>query len=191
MTSPPPSLEALLQAVAAGDQASFRELYQRSASRLLGMAARLMGDRQRAEDVLQEAFVSIWHHAATFSAEKAQAMTWMTAIVRNRALNQLRATPGNLVPMRRVNAEGEEEELDVPDERGGPLDQLMQTCDDRMLSNCLERIEEGPRHALLMAYYEGLTHMQLAERLERPLGTIKAWVRRSLDRLRLCLEAAT
>lgn len=190
MTSPTPSLEALLQAVASGDQASFRELYQRSASRLLGMAARLLGDRQRAEDVLQEAFVSIWHHAASYTPEKAQAMTWMTTIVRNRALNSLRSVPVNHVPLTQVNAEGEEEDMDVPDDRGGPLDRLMQSCDDRALADCLERIEEGPRHALLMAYYDGFTHIQLAERLQRPLGTIKAWVRRSLDRLRLCLEAA-
>lgn len=191
MNSTPPSLETLLQGVAAGDQASFRELYQRSASRLLGVAVRLLGDRQRAEDVLQEAFVSIWHHAATFSPEKAQAMTWMNAIVRNRALNVMRGAPISFVPIRQTNADGEDEDLELPDERDGPLDNLLQRCDDRLLTNCLERIEEGPRQTLLLAYYDGLTHIQLAERLGRPLGTIKAWVRRSLDRLRLCLEAAT
>jgi RNA polymerase sigma-70 factor (ECF subfamily) len=191
MNSSPPPLETLLQGIAAGDQASFRELYQRTASRLLGVAVRLLGDRQRAEDVLQEAFVSIWHHAATYSPEKAQAMTWMNAIVRNRALNVLRAAPVSFVPIRQTNAEGEDEDIELPDERGGPLDHLLQHCDDRLLTNCLERIEEGPRQTLLLAYYDGLTHLQLAERLGRPLGTIKAWVRRSLDRLRLCLEAAT
>ncbi len=191
MNSTPPSLETLLQGVAAGDQASFRELYQRTASRLLGVAVRLLGDRQRGEDVLQEAFVSIWHHAATFSPEKAQAMTWMNAIVRNRALNVMRAAPISFVPIRQTNADGEDEDIELPDERDGPLDSLLQRCDDHLLTNCLERIEEGPRQTLLLAYYDGLTHIQLAERLGRPLGTIKAWVRRSLDRLRLCLEAAT
>lgn len=125
MNATPPTLENLLQGVAAGDQHSFRELYRRTASRLLGVAVRLLGDRQRGEDVLQEAFVSIWHHAATFSPAKAQAITWMNAIVRNRALNVLRAAPVNFVPIRQTNAEGEEEDMELPDERSGPLDNLL------------------------------------------------------------------
>ncbi|MFZ5483956.1 MAG: sigma-70 family RNA polymerase sigma factor [Pseudomonadota bacterium] len=185
----PPTLEALLQRVAAGDQASFRALYQQSASRLLGVAMRVLGDRQRAEDVLQDAFVNIWHHAASYSPDKAQAMTWMTAIVRHRALNALRGGSA-WVPLRQTNAEGEEEDLEVPDERAGPLDTLVGRSDDHALARCLQTIDSAPRHALLLAYHEGLTHMQLAERLGHPLGTIKAWIRRSLDRLRLCLEAA-
>ena len=101
------SVDQLLARVALGDQAAFRALYAASASRLLGVAMRLIGDKARAEDALQESFVAIWNQAGKYAAHRAQAMTWMTAIVRNKAIDSLRATPKEM-PLTQTNDDGEE-----------------------------------------------------------------------------------
>ena len=183
------SVDQLLARVALGDQAAFRALYAASAGRLLGVAMRLIGDKARAEDALQESFVAIWNQAGKYAAHRAQAMTWMTAIVRNKAIDSLRATPKEM-PLTQTNDDGEESSHDVADHNPGPLQSLLERCADERLRHCLGHIEESPRQALLMAFYDGLTHQELAERLATPLGTIKAWVRRGLARLQTCLQGA-
>jgi RNA polymerase sigma-70 factor (ECF subfamily) len=161
------SVDQLLARVALGDQAAFRALYAASAGRLLGVAMRLIGDKARAEDALQESFVAIWNQAGKYAAHRAQAMTWMTAIVRNKAIDSLRATPKEM-PLTQTNDDGEESSHDVADHNPGPLQSLLERCADERLRHCLGHIEESPRQALLMAFYDGLTHQELAERLATP-----------------------
>ncbi len=183
-------LESLLKRVAARDQLALRELYQRTSGHLLAVSMRLLGDRQRAEDVLQEAFMSIWEHAGTYSSARAQPMTWLITIVRNRSINVLRSPTVKTVPLITVNEDGDEVTADAVDEKAGPFERLLENCEDAILRGCLDRIESEPRQAVLMAFYDGLTHAELAEKLGKPLGTIKAWVRRSLERVKICMEAA-
>ena len=84
-------------------------------------------------------------------------------------------------------SDGETHQYDAPDSSGSPLDQLLEMQSDDQLAGCLGALDDEPRQAILLAYFEGLTHVELARRLGRPLGTVKAWVRRSLGQLRECL----
>ena len=178
-------LAKLLSRVAMRDQAAFRELYQLTASKLLAVSMRMLRDQARAEDVLQEAFIGIWKTADRYAIEKSQPMTWLINIVRNRTIDVLRA------PKREdsltVDDEGESVEVDIEDEAAGPLDSLVAKSQASALQRCLERLEPGPRQSILLAFYEGMSHAELAEKMNQPLGTIKSWVRRSLDRLKDCL----
>jgi RNA polymerase sigma-70 factor (ECF subfamily) len=188
MTSPDQQahLAKLLSRIAMRDQAAFRELYQLTASRLLAVSVRMLRDQARAEDVLQEAFVGIWKSADRFAIEKSQPMTWLTNIVRNRTIDALRS-PRREDSLTVGDDDDNDVEIEIEDESAGPLDQLVAKSQAVALQRCLERLEPGPRQSILLAFYEGMTHAELAEKMNQPLGTIKSWVRRSLDRLKDCL----
>ena len=178
-----PSLEDLLLEVAGGERDTFAALYRAASPQLFALALRILKRRDAAEEVLQEAFVNVWRHAVDFRPERGTAMGWMATIVRNRALDRLRrARP--------------EMSLDEAPERHGwadpapdPLASATMSESARRLDDCLERLEEGPRRAIRLAYYQGLTHEALSARLGAPLGTVKSWVRRGLMRLKTCLDS--
>jgi RNA polymerase sigma-70 factor, ECF subfamily len=171
-------LSDLLARCALGDRAAFARLYDQSSGKLFGVAVRILKD-SRAEEVLQEAFVKIWYRAGDYRPDKGSAMTWMASIVRNRALDLLRR------PNVESHLEDEERwESDMP----SPLDQVMQSADARALMRCLEQLESTQRQAVTLAFFHGLAHADLARHMQQPLGTIKSWIRRSLQRLRGCLE---
>jgi RNA polymerase sigma-70 factor (ECF subfamily) len=190
MTSPDlqGQLARLLSRIALHDQAAFRELYQLTASRLLAISMRMLRDQARAEDVLQEAFIGVWKTADRYAIEKSQPMTWLINIVRNRTIDALRS-PRREDSLTVEDDEGSEVELDIEDESAGPLDSLVAKSQAAALQRCLERLEAGPRQSVLLAFYEGLSHAEVAEKMNQPLGTIKSWVRRSLERLKDCLDA--
>lgn len=184
--SDPADLQALLARVALGDRQAFRMLYEACAPSLLGVALRLLRQREQAEDVLQEAFVSVWHRAGSYSPHASQPMTWLTAIVRNRALDVLRS--------RSQQALAADDDADDPlagleDERPGPLALLEQAADALQIRGCLDAIDGPQRQCLALAYYHGLSHSELASHLSAPLGSVKVWLRRGIERLRRCLEA--
>lgn len=184
----PDRLEGLLQAVAVGERQALRGLYDLTATKLFGLALRITGRRDWAEDVVQESFVSIWHHAADYRPQLAAPMTWMTAIVRNRALDCLRraaaARAGQTVEL--------DEDLGdwLADDTAGPAELAEASQQARALSRCLQRLEQAQRQAIMLAYLQDLSHAELAERLRAPLGTVKSWIRRGLERLRSCMEGA-
>lgn len=180
------TLARLLSRVALQDQAALRKLYQAAAGRLLAVANKLLGDRGVAEYVVQDTFVTLWTRAAQCPTLRASPMAWLTAITRHRAIDQLRRRRPE-TPLQWQDAEGQERQHDTAGASGSPLDQSLARQAESALGICLGRIETEPRSALLLAYSEGLTHDQLAARLQRPLGTIKAWIRRSLQRLKDCL----
>ena len=167
------ALNALLGQVAVGDRNALAELYARTAPQLLGLVARMLHKRDVAEEVLHDAYLRIWHNAATFSAQRGTAMSWMVAIVRNAALDRLRRQRRE-VPLEALP------DYDSPaDGARGPAPSA--------LADCMGQLEAEQRNCLLLAYYHGLTHEELAQRLGRPMGTVKSWIRRSLLRLRQCL----
>ena len=188
----PQVLGALMFRVAMRDQAAFRQLYDATSRCLLGIIVRLLRVRAWAEDVLQEAYVSIWNAAPNYSAVKSQPMTWLMTIARHKALDALRSTQSERAHVQRpvLNAEDEEGSgpPDLADERLGPLDQMLQSLEAERLRHCLQALESSQRQAIALAFYDGLTHVELAARLRQPLGTVKAWVRRGLERLKPCLE---
>ncbi|WML92343.1 sigma-70 family RNA polymerase sigma factor [Thiothrix lacustris] len=180
----PHSLNELLIRSGQGDAKAFQHLYDAASPRLFAVCKRLLRDEALAEDVLQEGFIKVWHHAAQFSASKASAMTWMTTIVRNQALDKLRQ-----VKSRPESSEDVEyETLEFASLEPEP-DALHQWGEDaQRLWHCLETLKPEQRECILQAFYHGQTHDELARTLVKPLGTVKAWIRRGLEQLRGCLQ---
>lgn len=188
LPEPPDPLELLLGRVAIGDRLALRAIYDQAAPKLFGLALRITGKRDMAEDVVQESFVSIWHHASDYRPQLAAPMTWMTAIVRNRALDVLR----RVAAARLVSATPLDDapEADLADDTAGPAELAQASQQARALNRCLQRLEQAQRQVIVLAYLRDLSHSELADRLQVPLGTVKSWIRRGLERLRACLEAA-
>jgi len=179
----PQSLEDLLARCALGDRRAFEKLYRQSSAQLFGLALRIVRQQELASEVLQEAFVKIWQRAGDFRPDKARATTWMGAIVRNQAIDQVRRRGANP-----VSTEPVEEYHWLADESAGPQETVAQAHRDQALHRCLDELEGEQQVAMRIAYFEGLTHEELAVRMDRPLGTIKSWLRRGLQRLKNCLE---
>jgi RNA polymerase sigma-70 factor (ECF subfamily) len=135
--------------------------------------------------MLQDAFTRIWHRADSYRPEAGQPMTWLTSVVRNRALDVLRTET-----LRRTEPLDEDDEAPaaLPDESPGPLALLEQAADALQMRGCLEAIDGPQRQCLALAYYHGLSHSELAEHLGSPIGSVKVWLRRGIDRLRRCME---
>lgn len=182
-------LKALLAGVARRDRAAFASLYQATSPKLFGVAMRMLKREDWAEEVLQDCYVSIWNNAGGYSAALSAPMTWMTSIVRNRCLDGLRR------PNPEIVLQGEDEDGEDPLERmasgdAGPLERLAAAGEGRALALCMGRLDAKMRQAIALAFYEGLTHSELAAHMQQPLGTVKTWIRRGLERLKSCLEAA-
>lgn len=185
-----PGLGELLGRVAMRNQAAFRQLYDATVRCLLAIVVRLLRDQAWAEEVLQEVYVSIWHSAPNYTVAKAQPMTWLMTIARNKAMDALRSTTGERTHVIRPIASDDADDsmAQIPDDSAGPLERLVQRIDSARLRDCLQRLEPAQRQAIALAFYDGLTHSELAEHMRQPLGTVKAWVRRGLERLKPCLE---
>lgn len=178
-------LTQLLSATAAGDQRAFRELYDASSPHLFGLLLRMLKRRDWAEEALQDCFLKVWQKAETYAPEKGAPLTWLMTVARYRALDLLRVKR----PEVEMPEEGEEQSLSFADEAQSPEDGAIETEGMGRLNNCMKGLQEEQRQSVLLAYYEGYTHHELAERLNAPLGTVKSWVRRGLSRLRECLES--
>jgi RNA polymerase sigma-70 factor (ECF subfamily) len=181
-------ISQLLARVALRDAQAFEALYRLVASRLMAVALRVTQERAMAEDVLQEVFASIWNRSATAAPGQHRTLAWLCVVTRHRAIDLLRLRKPE-EPLHWRGEGGEERTHDVQAEGASPLDQLLAHADDTQLTHCMGTLEAEPRQALLLAFYDGLTHMEIAQRMARPLGTVKAWTRRSLMRLKGCMEA--
>jgi RNA polymerase sigma factor (sigma-70 family) len=175
-------LTSALQAVAKGDRAALQVVYRQTSAKLFGVCLRILHERSEAEDVLQEVYLTVWRRAGSFDpARGVSPITWLTALARNRAIDRLRASKAHL-----------NRPLDVAEETadGAPLasDALLQAEDGRRLADCLGKLEAPHRAYIHAAYFRGLTYAELAEQAGAPLGTMKSWMRRSLIRLRTCIE---
>lgn len=189
------TLQDLLAQTARGEHAAFEELYRRTHAHLFGLALRMLGREQAAEDVLQEAFVSIWKNATLYRAQvngqDIQPMTWLIAIVRNKALDALRArTRKRESELPDADATGEDEGPFAGDAAPSALDLFTQATRALRLESCLGELDGSHRQSLALAYYQGLSHSEVAAQMGAPLGSVKAWIRRGLDKLKACLAAA-
>jgi RNA polymerase sigma-70 factor (ECF subfamily) len=175
------ALNDLLIRTGRHSQPAFAELYQRTCSNLNGVCLRLLRDRGEAEDVLQEIYTTVWRRAESFDATKGGAMTWLTALARNKAIDRLRQRPSELLddPAALEEAIDQEATPAVAAETGE---------DYRRLQECLNELEPQKRDSVRAAFFTGVTYNQLAERCKVPLGTMKSWIRRSLLQLRTCLD---
>ena len=174
-------LVKLISRIALEDRRAFRSLYQLTSPRLFGLLIKLVGDRQLAEDALQDTFVQLWKNAASYRQGVSEPMTWICSVARYRGIDLLR---------RRKN-----------DDRNVALDSPAAQMDDAMsmfdsmtavggsvLSRCLDALEARQREAIVRCYCEGYSHAELSTGLNVPLGTVKSWIRRGLLALRECLE---
>jgi len=190
-------LAALLARSALGDRTAFARLYDRTSGHLFAVVLRVQRDRALAEDLLQEVYVSVWRAAAGFDAARAQPLTWLTSIARNRAIDSLRRqqTQPQLLSTTRAD---DADDADAPDhvaqavaEEPGPLELLDRASDARQLTQCMNGLSATQRQSLALAFYDGLSHAEVADHLRQPLGTVKSWLRRALQSLRQCLDQAT
>ena len=189
-------LVELLSRVALGDRGAFGALYRRTSAHLLGVVLRIQRDRAVAEEVLQEVYVNVWRAAQSFDAAQSQPLTWLTSIARNRAIDSLRR--GQTQPKLQTlgaaasgtDAEDEDVYDTVADDAPGPLDLLSRATDARALGECMDKLSALQRQSVALAFYQGLSHAEVAEQLRQPLGTVKSWVRRALLTLKSCLQGA-
>lgn len=175
-------LDDLIARVALRDRRAFDMLYTQASGRLFAVAVRMMKDRAEAEDVMQEAFIRIWQKAESFRPGQARAMGWLVAILRNLAIDRLRARKGPTLPIDMAE--------EVPDAGPGPEASAAQKDERARIDGCLDKLEEKRAEAVRSAYIEGYSYQELADRFETPLNTIRTWLRRSLLSLRACLERA-
>ena len=191
------ALSAALSRVALGDRAAFAQLYQLSSAQLFGVILRINTDRAQAEDILQDCFVNIWRAAQSFDAARAQPLTWLTSIARNRAIDSLRRrkTEVSTISSHASDGDDDSDERDplaaVPSTDAGPLELLQQAAQAQELTQCIGRLSAEQQQCVALAYYQGLSHAEVAQHLVQPLGTVKSWVRRALMALKDCLGQAT
>ena len=174
-------LNRLLIETARNDQKAFAELYRLTSSKLFGVCMRMLRDRGDAEDVLQEIYTTVWRRAAGFDATRASAITWLTTLSRNKAIDRLR--------------QQRERVLDDParleetaDGQPTPAAQAEASEEYRRLQHCMDQLEPQHRDSVREAFFTGATYNELAGRCKVPLGTMKSWIRRSLMLLQNCLS---
>lgn len=193
MAVPPSSernarLAQLLSRVALGDQAAFGDLYGETSAHLYGAAVRILRDAAAAEEIVQEAYVNVWHHAGSYEVAKSQPLTWLTTIVRNRCLDHLRRREPDTVTL--TPDDDDAPAYDLPSDALTPAEMLLAGAEAASVRDCVDALDAGPRQAIALAFFHGLSHAELAAHLREPLGTVKSWVRRALERLRNCLDRA-
>ena len=175
--------EAALGACAAGDRQALQRLYQNDARYLLGVALRIVRHRALAEDVLHDAFVSIWTRASSFDPQRGAAKGWIYSVVRHCALNHVRTSQHELLAGDALD--------DIADGQGGDDHAGSHAMERRAslgkLDDCLAHLNDVKRASIVYAYVDGCTHSEIAARLQAPLGSVKAWIKRGLAALRECM----
>jgi RNA polymerase sigma-70 factor (ECF subfamily) len=167
----------LLQACGSGNRLAFEALYRATSARLFGICLHYLGNRAEAEEVLQEAYTSVWLKASSFDPGLASACTWLATIARHKAIDRRRA--------RHVH-----EPLDSVAQwvaKDTVIDSVERERQGNAIDRCLATLEEDQQRYIRVAFFEGCSYAELAERNSIPLGTMKSWIRRGLLRLRVCL----
>jgi len=185
LTIDPGQLRDWLDRVAQRDAKAFRALYDATSPKLFGFALRVLGKRELAEEALQDGFVAIWNGAGSYQAHLAAPMTWLTTIVRNKSLDTLRRHGST--------ARIDDQPFDAAimdalhDPRATPIDALLISRDAQALAFCLATLEGLHRQVIGLAFFHDLSYSEVALQMSIPIGTVKTWIRRSLDRLKTCL----
>lgn len=162
------------------DRQAFRELYTLTSAKLFGITFRICGERQAAEDILHDVYLTIWKRAGAYEPSRASPITWLATIARNRAIDWRRAQK-----IRRASPI--EDAPEIADRAPLASDTIEADQDAELLHGCLDGLESRQRDAIRTAFFDGVTYADLAERQNVPLGTMKSWVRRGLLKLKECL----
>ena len=185
-TAPTPNvanerLVALLAQAGLGNRRAFADLYEATKSKLFAVSLRIVRERHIAEEVLQDSFVNIWNNATKYAVAQSAPMTWMTAIVRNRSLDIVRR------PFLEVQDEEDYFASNMEDERPGPDAQLVARRDQVNIERCMKGLDGEQQQTISLAFFQGLSHAEVASHLGKPLGTVKTHIRRGLLKLKNCL----
>ncbi len=176
-------LSGALQRVGRGDQAALRYVYDQTSAKLFGVCVRILQDKNEAEDVLQEVYVTVWRKASVFDPGISSPITWLVALARNRSIDQLRSrkTAARLTqPLETAD--------EVQDSTPLAIDLVQAGQEIQRLETCVNELEPDHAQHVRKAFMSGLTYQTLAEQAGVPLGTMKSWIRRALIRLKACLE---
>lgn len=170
----------LITKCAAADRSAFRQLYRTTSAKLMGVLLRMLGERAEAEDALQEVYTRVWLRAGRYDPAKGRGMTWLIAIARNLAIDRLRARP-------EIHSD---DGLDtVQDASPRAETRLVAQGEAKRMADCFDTLDADKADAVRGAYLNGLSYLDLAARHAVPLNTMRTWLRRSLLKLKECLDA--
>lgn len=181
MTGAADDIADLIGRCALRDRAAFQQLYGRTSAKLYGVLLRILKDRSEADEALQEVYVKVWRRADRYTAGVYSPISWLVAVARNHALDQLRA--------RRPPADDIDAALDIADDRPDPEQSAMRRFERMRIDGCLGTLDPDRAEAVRGAYLDGFSYDELARRYDVPLNTMRTWLRRSLIKLRECLSA--
>ncbi len=179
----PAELVWLLASVAKRDEAAFERLYEATRAKLFGVVLRILRRQDLAEEVVQEAYVKIWNSAGQFDPAMGSPITWMVSIARNRAIDVVRKRG-------EVSIEEEPKAVEVASDIPEPLARREMTEELKRVLDCVGQLDQQRQKLILLAYYNGWSREQLAEKFNTPLNTVKTWLRRSMIEIRECLGLA-
>ncbi len=177
---------ALLQRVAQGDRESFEALYDRFSGVLFSMAYRVLHDQHAAEDTLQEVFMQIWEKASFYDPSRGKPLTWAVTLTRHKAIDRLRSTQRR--SRLQDDVQRESETAGQFDDRTS-IDVVASGETSVLVRAAIQKLSKEQREAIELAFYSSLTQSEIAGRLNEPLGTIKARIRRGMSKLRHALSA--
>lgn len=178
-----PSDQELLQAVQRRDIGAFEQFYDHYGTLVYSLAVKVLEDRILAEDVVQEVFLNLWRNAGKFDSSKGAVRNWLLACTSNRAIDFLRQRQGKT----RLDVALDETAymLTSPD----PWGEVVANADSALLSSAMKELPEEQRQTLEMAYFQGMTHSEIADGMAVPLGTVKGRLRLALEKMRVYLES--
>lgn len=176
-----PSLTEMLERCASKDRQAFAQLYAATSAKLYGTVLRILKNERWSEEVLQEAYIKVWQKAGSFDAGKASPITWLVTLARNTAIDQLRREPA-------AANDGDEMIDQLPGHFPDGEQKLAQSREQEQLLHCLKQLEDGRADLVRLAYLDGLSRIELAERFEQPVNTIKTWLHRALKQLKGCMS---
>ena len=182
MNAPIPTDTELILLVARNESWALAEIYNRYARLVFSLALRILNDRSAAEECVQEVFVKVWRRARDYRAERGKFSSWLTGITHHHAIDELRR--------RRVrpSAAGDESAAaEVMDDGPAPMDRAVQSMERRRIVDALTAIPVEQRRAIELAYFEGFTQQEIADKLGEPLGTIKTRMRLGMQKLKALL----
>lgn len=171
----------LIQRIALGDRRAFDRLYAATSAKLFGTCLRVLKDRAEAEEAVQEVFIKIWLRADRFAVTGQSPMSWLIAIARHHAIDRLRARRETVSAL-------DDGALEIRDPFPGPEALAVAAGERNQLDGCLQELEADRAHAVRGAYLDGDSYADLAARYDVPLNTMRTWLRRSLMRLKECLQ---
>lgn len=171
----------LLHAVAGGDEAALARLYDAYRVILFGLLVRILNSREEAEDVLQDVFIQVWRRAKDFDEKRGRPFTWLVTLARSRAIDRIR----QLGARQRLVTGAAQEQTEVVSDA---LSDTLRTAKQETVQRALSELPDEQRNTLMLAYFDGLTQSEIAEKLKTPLGTVKTRMRSGMQKLRALLE---